>query len=879
MKKKIIAVLVSFLVVVPSFAVLNEKDLSQTLSVLRYELRTTNIQMERYKGFVSRSTAMQHDQLVHLMERCNELSLMLYSQKQDYTFDLTYALDEVTREYRAYGQKRLPYDKILSSLDIEIERYKRLIHTLKCLPPALIDNPNDSLSLNYEQPSDSLLAIRDSLLQERRKVHEKLLADMAKVQMQAQKMDSVAQFVLDSTARADRDSCILYAQSLLDVFELSKSQILDDNYSYDDADQRLKEAYDYAQNRYRLVQKNIFVHGQTNYVRILKNFRQNFNLAMRDTKDKYSREYFGDVQSEWRGPMVIGLIGIVLFYLILAVILAAVLVKVAMKYIPYLRTGDFKAHKPVFLLLTGSVIFAVTVLIARAAADQHFFRMASVLLVDYALMLAAVFASLLIRLDSDQIRPGIMAYTPIIILAITVIFFRIIFIPNRLLNIVFPPLLAIFAIWQYLVWKKNKTRVPKADRFYMMASLVVITASCIVSCVGYVLIAIQFVIWWLFQLTFIQAITTIYYLIGLFKDKFMAKRMRAYRIKHSYLDFSVPGTTIEVSWFYDLVIMVVMPIAGVLSVPLSVYMAANVFDLSEVILKFIFYPFLNYEKIIHLSMSKIVVVLSMYYIFRYLIYVLKSAYRVWKTRREIGKTGQEKIQANQLNLTLSNNMISLFGWGLYIIIALGMLKIPTSALKTIGAGLAAGMGFAMKDILNNFFYGIQLMSGRLRVGDKVECDGVRGTVDSINYQSTQIISEEGSIMAFPNANLFNKNFKNLTKNHSYELLKLPFGVKYGTDVDMVRKLIVKALKTLQKKDVYGNDIVDPKFGVQVRFMDFGDNSVNLSVYQFVTVESKYSYASKAKEIIYNTLNSNGIEIPFPQRDVYVKTVPDSDRKV
>ena len=879
MKKKIIAILVSFLAVVPSFAVLNEKDLSQTLAVLRYELRTTNIQMEKYKGFISRTTAMQHKQLVHLMERCNELSLMLYSQKQDYTFDLTYALDEVTKEYREYGQKRLPYDKIIQTTDIEIERYKRLIHTLRCLPPALVDNPYDSLSLTYETPSDSLLAIRDSIMIERRKVHAKLLEDMAKVRMEAQKMDSVSQFVLDSTARADRDSCIIYAQTLLDMFEFSKSQVLDDNYSYDDANQRLKEAYDYAQNRYRVVQKNIFVHGQDNYLKILTNFGHYFNMAVRDTKDKYSREYFGNVQSEWRGPMVLGLIAIVLFYLILSVILAAIIVKAAMKFVPYLRSAEFRSHKPLFLLLTGSIIFALSVMIAGAATSHHFFKMATTLLVHYAWMLAAIFASLLIRLTPEQSRPGIMAYSPIIILAILVISFRIVFIPNRLLNIIFPPLLILFTIWQYCVWKKYREKLPKVDRLYMLISLIIIFAASVIACVGYVLIAIQFVIWWLFQLTFIQTITTIYYLIDLFNQKFVTKRMRAYRIKNQHLDFSVPGSSIEISWFHDLVTMVVMPIIGVLSIPLSIYLAANVFDLSEVVVKFISYPFLDFEKYIHLSVLKIVIVASLFYIFRYLIYVAKSAYMVWKTGNEVNKTGQEKIQVNQLNLTLSNNLISFCGWGLYLIIALSIMKIPTAALKTIGAGLAAGMGFAMKDILNNFFYGVQLMSGRLRVGDKVECDGIRGTVDSINYQSTQIISEDGSIMAFPNANLFNKNFKNLTKNHSYELLKLPFGVKYGTDVDQVRKLLVKSLKPLQKKDEYGRYVVDPKFGVQVRFMDFGDNSVNLSVYQFVTVEGKYTYASRAKEIIYNTLNENGIEIPFPQRDVYVKTVPDSDRKV
>ena len=213
-------------------------------------------------------------------------------------------------------------------------------------------------------------------------------------------------------------------------------------------------------------------------------------------------------------------------------------------------------------------------------------------------------------------------------------------------------------------------------------------------------------------------------------------------------------------------------------------------------------------------------------------------------------------------------------WGIYVIAIFILLQIPTAAIKVIGAGLATGLGFAMKDILNNFFYGVQLMSGRVRVGDYIECDGIRGKVDSINYQTTQIIATDGAVMAFPNTTLFNKNFKNLTRNHSYELLSFDVGVKYGVDVDQVRGIIQKALEPLMAKDMYGRDIVDPKYGIQVRFKDFGDNSVNLSVYQYITVEEHYTYPARAKELVYNALNAHGIEIPFPQRDLYIKSIPE-----
>ena len=205
-----------------------------------------------------------------------------------------------------------------------------------------------------------------------------------------------------------------------------------------------------------------------------------------------------------------------------------------------------------------------------------------------------------------------------------------------------------------------------------------------------------------------------------------------------------------------------------------------------------------------------------------------------------------------------------------------LLKIPTAAGSVVAAGLATGLGFAMKDILNNFFYGVQLMSGRLRVGDSIECDGIRGKVTNISYQSTQIVSTDGALMTFPNATLFNKNFKNLTRNNSYELLTFEVGVKYGVDVEEVRQIILEALKPLQVKDRYGREVVDPKRGIEIRFKEFGDSSVNLQIVQYTSVEEHFTYAAKAKELVYNALNANGIEIPFPQRDLYVKELPKAE---
>ena len=177
----------------------------------------------------------------------------------------------------------------------------------------------------------------------------------------------------------------------------------------------------------------------------------------------------------------------------------------------------------------------------------------------------------------------------------------------------------------------------------------------------------------------------------------------------------------------------------------------------------------------------------------------------------------------------------------------------------------------MQSILENFIYGISLMSGRIHVGDYIECDGIAGRVESITYQSTQITTNDGSVIAFLNSALFSKNFKNMTRNHRYELIKVPVGVAYGTDVEQVRQLLVEALQPLcHEENAAGQPLTDTNIPVSVAFSDFGESSVDLKVCIWMLVEEKLAVTARVKEIIYNTLNKNGIEIPFPQRDVHLK---------
>ena len=100
------------------------------------------------------------------------------------------------------------------------------------------------------------------------------------------------------------------------------------------------------------------------------------------------------------------------------------------------------------------------------------------------------------------------------------------------------------------------------------------------------------------------------------------------------------------------------------------------------------------------------------------------------------------------------------------------------------------------------------------------------------------------------------------------------GIAYGTDFQKVRDALEKGLEVMKTKDAYGRDIVEPSYGIYIRFDDFGDSSVNVAVRQYVLVPEQVEYRYRCKEVIYKTLKENGITIPFPQRDVHMIPPPE-----
>ena len=849
MKKKLLLLAVlSVFTVFQAHAVLKEKDLPQTIGVLRAELEQAYNDQKAIMARMEQRTSSQHASLVAMLQKSNQVGLMLYSQNSDFTFDMAYACQAATEQYRTLKSHHMPYEKMKERLRSEIERYDALIDILMNLPPRLL-------------PNGDIATLPDSI----RQMMPKRLLDTSKM----------APYFLNEQGLKDREACVDYATAIRDNYAKILENVERDQEYYERVSKRVEKLNNYALSRYEKMQKNIFVNGTGSYFSTLKRLRMSYILAKKDVDDKYKPL---ERRSEWRGPVIYGVSVFMLFYIIIASLLSYVIMR-------WLLPKKWREHiadnnkRPFLTIACGVAIFALSITIARLYVKQNFVLMAISLMTTFAWLVEVILVSLLIRLNDKQIRAGVRAYTPFIIMALLVIVFRIVLIPNNLVNLIYPPILLLFTIWQFIVMKKKIVKLPDSDIVYTVISLVAMVVATVAAWSGFVLLAVQVMIWWTIQLAAIQTITCIYDLSRFYEQRHLVRRI----VKDHSEEFKAPvdlvkaykklqpkmrkGEYVTYTWFYDFIMKALLPILAILSVPASIYWAADIFEMSSFCRKIFEYVFLNKPGLIQLSLYKMCLVLELYFLFRYLNYAIKAFYKVLRKRKK-----RDSLVRGQGNATLVNNIISFIVWGIYVAASLIILEVPGSGISIVMAGLATGLGFAMKDLLENFIYGITLMTGRLRVGDYIECDGIQGKVESINYQSTQIVTLDGSVIAFQNAALFSKNFKNLTRNHGYVLVKIPVGVAYGVNVGKVREMLIQSLQPLMVKTSSGRNVVDTKQGIKVAFNDFGDSSVDLFVICWVLVEEKASFVANVKEVIYNTLNENHIEIPFPQRDIYVRHI-------
>lgn len=198
------------------------------------------------------------------------------------------------------------------------------------------------------------------------------------------------------------------------------------------------------------------------------------------------------------------------------------------------------------------------------------------------------------------------------------------------------------------------------------------------------------------------------------------------------------------------------------------------------------------------------------------------------------------------------------------IVALSTMGFNLSVLMASSAALLVGIGFGIQNIANNFISGIVLLFERpIKVGDFIEVDGFLGTVREIKGRCTKIETNDNITIIVPNSTILEHNVINWSYT-SNTRIEIPIGVAYGSDLQHVKNVLIEVAKGHQAI----NTIPEPTV-----FCDkYGDSSIDLSLLVWIKNQAQFKLIkSDLNFAIDLAFKKNNIEIPFPQRDLHLKS--------
>ena len=470
MKKFLLTIILALCVCsLPLMAVVSGRSLTNTLKDLCTELQAAYRQRSDAQQRFNEDFERQHKKMIDVITESNELSILLYTQEQEMTFDLAYALKKVTADYKAFSGNRRPYDHIVNNLNYEIDRNARLIEALRRLPPM-------KKEIEVDIVPDSLMYHNDSL-----DVHlTDSLSSLEKEVIRIAFKDSLsAPFVLDSIGIALRDSCIFFVSEILKMNASNRATVIADSTHYQEAYLRLKETYDYAETRYRELERYIFIDGQTPFLDILANPNYFWNKTKLDLRGQYSfheltrcldesdldekaseededdTRFFQYLSSKAENTL---LVIICIFQVVVLVFfwLATLLVLWLLYRYTRLKRYVPKKKLSIISILLGTIFYFLV--FGFSLYGDEYINLGVAHVNTFLWLLIAISASLLLRVKPDQFRQGFLLYSATFLVVLIIISCRITFVPDKLMVILFPPILLLIVIWQLCccIWVSGK---------------------------------------------------------------------------------------------------------------------------------------------------------------------------------------------------------------------------------------------------------------------------------------------------------------------------------------------------------------------------------------------------------------------------------------
>ena len=246
--------------------------------------------------------------------------------------------------------------------------------------------------------------------------------------------------------------------------------------------------------------------------------------------------------------------------------------------------------------------------------------------------------------------------------------------------------------------------------------------------------------------------------------------------------------------------------------------------------------------------------------------VLLITWIIAKTARRLLNRMLRRADLRRTLINLFETLLGVLVWTIGLLIAATIVfpgVTPANLLALLGLGSVA-IGFAFKDIFENFLAGILIMlRKKVNIGDVIECEAVEGRVEQITLRDTYLRHLSNELVLVPNAYLFKNPLKILT-DAPLRRYEVEVGVAYDVDLDKAAEVISSAVAKVE--------VVDTKRSVEVFATEFGDSSINFMVRWWAGSTPVEAHASRDQVVraIKRALGVAGMEIPFPQRTLWFR---------
>lgn len=262
------------------------------------------------------------------------------------------------------------------------------------------------------------------------------------------------------------------------------------------------------------------------------------------------------------------------------------------------------------------------------------------------------------------------------------------------------------------------------------------------------------------------------------------------------------------------------------------------------------------EDMYQLFVSNVLMALTIFACTILILYVIRRT--IMRPRLILNKIDQKRRHSIYL-------LVKYFVWVISLVVMLEALGIEVKILLAGSAALLVGIGFGLQPIFADLVSGLFLLfEGTVKIGDVIEADGVVGKIYQINLRSTEVMTRDNMIIIIPNSKFVVEKVVNWSHNADSVRFMVEVGVAYGSDVELVMKALKEEMTQMRR--------IEKLPAPFVRFTNFGESSLDFQMIfwtkdTFVVENLK----SDLRRKVYARLNKEGVTIPFPQRDLHIKS--------